>query len=146
MSRDMEGLIRGPGRRFSVRLGHRLGAAAALAASPPVLRAAAFVGVLALAGPALAADSGGEPMPWEGPMDRFLQFFTGPFVRIAAIIAIVLIGVGMAFSENGTGMRKLTTAFFGLALAFGAATWGLSFFGFTGGASIAVTPRTTGAS
>ena len=69
-------------------------------------------------------------------MDQFLNFFTGPFVRIAAIIAIVLLGVGMAFSENGTGMRKMVTAFFGIALAFGAATWGLSFFGFSGGAAI----------
>ena len=92
--------------------------------------------LLFAAGPAMAATSGGEPMPWEGPMDRFLAFFTGPFVRIAAIIAIVLMGVGMAFSENGTGMRKMVTAFFGIALAFGAATWGLSFFGFTGGAAI----------
>ena len=73
-------------------------------------------------------------------MDRFLQFFTGPFVRIAAIIAIVLLGVGMAFSENGTGMRKMVTACFGIALAFGAATWGLTFFGFTGGAAFDVPP------
>lgn len=100
------------------------------------LHAAAFVAVLLTAGPAFAADSGGDPMPWEGPMDRMLNFFTGPFVRIAAIIAIVLLGIGMAFSENGTGMRKMVTAFFGLALAFGAATWGLSFFGFSGGAAV----------
>ena len=99
-------------------------------------KTAALVAVFGIAAPALAADSGGEPMPWEGPMDRFLAFFTGPFVRIAAIIAIVLLGVGMAFSENGTGMRKMVTAFFGIALAFGAATWGLSFFGFTGGADV----------
>ena len=79
-------------------------------------RAAAVVAVLALAAPAFAATSGGDPMPWEGPMQRMLDFFTGPFVRIAAVIAIVLLGVGMAFSENGSGMRKLTTAFFGLSL------------------------------
>ena len=139
MSPDMKGLIRGLGRRYSVRLERTLQGVTATAASPRFLRAAAVAGVLLVAAvPALAANSGGDPMPWEGPMDRFLAFFTGPFVRIAAIIAIVLIGVGMAFSENGTGMRKMTTAFFGIALAFGAATWGLSFFGFSGGASIAV--------
>ncbi len=104
--------------------------------SPSTLRVAAVATVLLTAGPAFAADSGGDPMPWEGPMDRMLNFFTGPFVRIAAIIAIVLLGIGMAFSENGTGMRKMVTAFFGLALAFGAATWGLSFFGFSGGAAV----------
>ena len=126
MSRDMEGLIRGPGRAVVVRPRR----AANVAAVAAVL--------LVAAAPALAASSGGDPMPWEGPMQRMLDFFTGPFVRIAAVIAIVLLGVGMAFSENGTGMRKLTTAFFGLSLAFGAVTWGLSFFGFSGGASINV--------
>ena len=102
----------------------------------PAARVAAVVAALCVAGPALAADSGGEPMPWEGPMDRMFNFFTGPFVRIAAIVAIILLGLGMAFAENGTGTRKLVTAFFGLSLAFGAATWGLSFFGFAGGATL----------
>ena len=106
------------------------------AASPGCRHAAAVAAVLLVAAPALATTSGGEPMPWEGPMDRFLSFFTGPFVRAAAIIGIVLLGVGMAFSENGTGTRKMVTPFFGIALAFGAATWGLTFFGFSGGASI----------
>ena len=115
----------------------RIPAAAGLPSrAPGVIKAVAVVAVLGLAAPAFAATSGGDPMPWEGPMQRMLDFFTGPFVRIAAVIAIVLLGIGMAFSENGSGMRKLTTAFFGLALAFGAATWGLSFFGFSGGASI----------
>ena len=139
MSPDMKAEFSGLGRKYSVRLERTLRVAIGLASSPRFLRTAAVCGVLLVAAsPALAATSGGDPMPWEGPMDRFLAFFTGPFVRIAAIIAIVLIGIGMAFSENGTGMRKMTTAFFGLALAFGAATWGLSFFGFSGGASIAV--------
>ena len=129
----------GPGRGYSVRLERACRRAAGVVTSRRFAQAAAVAFVLLVAAaPALAADSGGDPMPWEAPMDRFLQFFTGPFVRVAAIISIVLIGVGMAFSENGTGMRKMTTAFFGLALAFGAATWGLSFFGFSGGASIAV--------
>jgi type IV secretion system protein VirB2 len=137
MSLDMQRSIRGLGRSYSVRLERTLQAAVDAAASPRFLRTAAVAGVLLFAaGRALAANSSGDPMPWEGPMDRFLAFFTGPFVRIAAIIAIVLLGVGMAFSENGTGMRKMVTAFFGIALAFGAATWGLTFFGFTGGADV----------
>lgn len=123
MSIDMEGLTGGLGRGYSVRLERACRRVAGVVTSPAFARTAAVAGVLLVAAaPVLAADSGGDPMPWEGPMDRFLQFFTGPFVRFAAVIAIVLIGVGMAFSENGTGMRKMTTAFFGLALAFGAAT------------------------
>ena len=133
MSLETQQAIRGRGRTMWVRppLDQPRSNAIAFA------RVATVAGALLLfAGPALAASSGGDPMPWEGPMDQFLAFFTGPFVRIAAIIAIVLLGVGMAFSENGTGMRKMVTAFFGIALAFGAATWGLAFFGFSGGAAI----------
>ena len=139
MSLETQQAIRGRGRTMWVRppLDQPRSNAIAFA------RVATVAGALLLfAGPALAASSGGDPMPWEGPMDRFLEFFTGPFVRIAAIIAIVLLGVGMAFSENGTGMRKMTTGFFGICLAFGAATWGLSFFGFSGGASIGVPAET----
>ena len=127
--------LRRTGTRVPASLPRRL-------ASPSTLRVVATLAVLLTAGPALAADSGGDPMPWEGPMDRMLAFFTGPFVRIAAIVAIILLGLGMAFAENGTGTRKLVTAFFGLTLAFGAATWGLSFFGFAGGAAVAM-PATT---
>jgi type IV secretion system protein VirB2 len=137
MSRENARSIRGLGRWYSVRLERTLQAATGAVTSPAFIRTAAVAGVLLVSvAPAMAANSGGDPMPWEGPMDQFLAFFTGPFVRIAAIIAIVLLGVGMAFSENGTGMRKMVTAFFGIALAFGAATWGLSFFGFSGGAAI----------
>ena len=127
----------GPGRTVGVR---PVGTRRTPRSTPTRLIAPALAaaGVLLLAGPAMAANTGGDPMPWEGPMEQFLNFFTGPFVRIAAVLAIVLLGVGMAFSENGTGMRKLVTAFFGISLAFGAATWGLQFFGFTGGATIGV--------
>jgi type IV secretion system protein VirB2 len=41
----------------------------------------------------------------------------------------------MAFSEGGSGMRKLLTIFFGLTIAFAAATFFLPLFGFAGGAT-----------
>jgi len=53
--------------------------------------------------------------------------------KLAGVAAVVLCGLGMAFSEGGSGMRKLLTIFFGLTIAFSAATFFLPLFGFAGG-------------
>ena len=85
----------------------------------------------AFAGEAIAAGSG---MPWEGPLEQILDSITGPVARAAGVIAMVMLGIGFAFTENGGVMRKAVGVAFGLAFAFSAATWGLTFFGFAGGA------------
>jgi len=43
--------------------------------------------------------------------------------------------LGIAFSEGGTGLRKLIWVAFGLSIAFAAATFFLPLFGFGGGAA-----------
>ena len=48
-------------------------------------------------------------------------------------VAIIGLGIGLAFSEGGSTMRKALWVVIGLALAFNALTWGLSFLGFSGG-------------
>jgi type IV secretion system protein VirB2 len=48
---------------------------------------------------------------------------------------VVLTGLGMAFSEGGSGMRKLVTVAFGLTIAFAATTFFLPLFGYAGGAA-----------
>ena len=78
-----------------------------------------------------AANTG---MPWEAPLTTLLNSLTGPVAKIAGVAAVVLCGLGMAFSEGGSGMRKLLTIFFGLTIAFSAATFFLPLFGFAGGA------------
>ena len=88
--------------------------------------------LLSVRGVALAA---GSDMPWEGPLQQILDSITGPVVRIGAVIAIVALGLTMAISEMGTVARRAVSAVFGLSIAMAAASWGLSFFGFTGGAS-----------
>ena len=70
------------------------------------------VAMLALAAPAYAAGSG---MPWEGPLEQIVDSITGPVARAAAVIAIVIAGVTIIFSEGGGGVRKL--AFVGLGIA-----------------------------
>lgn len=89
--------------------------------------------VMSFAAPVYAAGSG---MPWEGPLEQVVASITGPVARAAGVIAIVIAGVTIAFSEGGGGVRKLAFAGLGIAIMFAAVSWGLSFFGFAGGALI----------
>lgn len=86
---------------------------------------------LALAAPAYAAGSG---MPWEGPLEQIVDSITGPVARAAAVIAIVIAGVTIIFSEGGGGVRKLAFVGLGIAIMFAAVSFFLDFFGFAGGA------------
>jgi type IV secretion system protein VirB2 len=88
--------------------------------------------VLLLAVPAFAW-AGGSGMPWEGPLQKILDSLTGPVAKIAGVAAIVITGLGFAFGEGGGMMRKILGVCFGLSMAFSAATFGLSFFGYSGG-------------
>ena len=99
-------------------------------------RAASFLicgfWLLALSvGTAQAAATG---MPWETPLQTFLNSLTGPVAKIAGVAAVCVTGLGIAFSEGGSGMRKLITVAFGLCIAFSATTFFLPLFGFAGGA------------
>jgi type IV secretion system protein VirB2 len=89
--------------------------------------------LMALAAPAHASGSG---MPWEGPLEQVVDSLTGPVARAAAVIAIVIAGVTIIFSEGGGGMRKLAFVGLGIAVMFGAVSFFLDFFGFAGGALI----------
>ena len=82
-----------------------------------------------------AAHGAGAGMPWETPLNNFLTSLTGPVAKIAGVAAVVLTGLGMAFSEGGSGMRKLVTVAFGLTIAFAATTFFLPLFGYAGGAA-----------
>lgn len=85
----------------------------------------------AAAAPAFAAGSG---MPWEGPLQQVVDSITGPVARAAAVIAIVLAGITIMFSEGGGGVRKLAFVGLGIAVMFAAVSFFLDFFGFAGGA------------
>lgn len=89
---------------------------------------------LTWAGPALA---GGSGMPWEGPLKQVVDSITGPVVQAAAVVAVVLFGVGVAMSESGSSMRRGISVLFGLSIAFAAATFIVDVLGFAGGLEIA---------
>src|SRR5687767_5395771 len=84
---------------------------------------------------AVASSTGGTSgsMPWEGPLNQLLTSLTGPVARVIGAIAIFGLGIGIAFSEGGSMMRKALFVVLGLAIAFNAVSWGLSFTGFSGG-------------
>jgi type IV secretion system protein TrbC len=77
--------------------------------------------------------AGGGGMPWEGPLDQLLTSLTGPVARVIGAIGIIGLGIGIAFSEGGSMMRKALFVVLGLTIAFNAMSWGLSFLGYSGG-------------
>ena len=81
----------------------------------------------------LAAVGAGQPLPWEGPLNQVLASFSGPVARALCILAIVVLGFGFAFSEGG-GLRRMLGLLLGVSIAVTATTFGVTFFGFDGGA------------
>jgi len=92
--------------------------------------------VLAMAASTVVHGTGtGAGMPWETPLNSFLTSLTGPVAKIVGVAAVVIAGLGIAFSEGGSGMRKIVTVAFGLTIAFSATTFFLPLFGYAGGAA-----------
>lgn len=110
--------------RRGITLGHQMVAVLLLAVG------AAFV----MAEPAWAA-GGGTAMPWEGPLTTIMNSLAGPVAKAIGVIAIVITGLGFAFAEGGSAMRKGIGIVFGLAIAFTATTFVTSFFNLTAGAA-----------
>ena len=89
---------------------------------------------LLVAGPALAGTTGGTSMPWETPLQTVADSLSGPVAKAIGIISIVITGLGFAFAEGGSALRKGVGIVFGLAIAFTATTFITSFFSITSGA------------
>jgi type IV secretory pathway VirB2 component (pilin) len=81
--------------------------------------------------PALASGTG---MPWETPLQNVLDSITGPVLKAVAIIAIIAGALMLALGEGGGVLRRFGGILFGIAIAFAAGQWGMTFFGFAGGA------------
>ena len=98
----------------------------------------AFAGVFIFfiaAGLPLVANAAGTGMPWEGPLEQIMDSLTGPVAKIIGTLAILGSGIGVAFSEGGSSVRKFVYVLFGLSIAFTAASFFLPLFGFAGGAT-----------
>ena len=101
-----------------------------------ITRSARMVAVIWTALLPVAARAAGTGMPWEGPLQQIADSVSGPVARALGILAIILAGLGIAFSEGGSSTRKLLFVVLGLSVAYAAATWGLGFLGFGGGSVI----------
>lgn len=75
-----------------------------------------------VSGSAFAQTTTGQVMPWEGPLQKIMQSISGPVAMSLGVIIIVIAGLGIAFGESGTGVRRLLQVVLGLAIAFTAAS------------------------
>lgn len=104
----------------------------------PNINTAKFIGAALILSTAIIepANAAGSGMPWEAPLTSILESIEGPVARIIAVIIIVITGLSLAFGESSGGFRRLIQIVFGLAIAFSATSFFLSFFSFGGGALI----------
>src|SRR5579884_2930467 len=82
---------------------------------------------------AATSGGGGDPMPWETPLNKVLASFTGPVAKALCILAIVVTGFAFAFSDGGS-LRRVLGILLGVSIAVTATSFGVTFFGFDGGA------------
>lgn len=75
----------------------------------------------------------GANMPWEAPLAKIVDAITGPIAKAIGLIAMIGFGFAIIMSEGGNIAKQALRVIVGLAIAFNAASWGLTFFGFSGG-------------
>src|SRR5713226_329944 len=83
-----------------------------------------------LARAAIAATSG-PTMPWDTPLSTIRDSLSGTVAHILVTVAVITTGLIFAFTEAGTGARRLFGVAFGGALALGAITF-MTAVGFAG--------------
>src|SRR5271155_3878059 len=91
-------------------------------------------GILTIALPAraFAAVTGAGVLPWDAPLNTLQTDLQGPVAHTITTAAIIGAGLTWAFSEHGTGARKISALAFGGAAALGAATLMTAIFPFAG--------------
>ena len=72
---------------------------------------------------AYATDAGNNAFSaMTGPLQQIMDVISGPIAQMAGVICIVIAGLGIAFGEGGSGVRRLFQVVMGLAIAFTAAS------------------------
>jgi type IV secretory pathway VirB2 component (pilin) len=62
----------------------------------------------------------GPAMPWDGPLNTILNSLSGTVAHVLITVAVIVTGLVFAFTEHGSGARRLFGVAFGGALALGA--------------------------
>src|SRR5271166_5858702 len=81
---------------------------------------------------AFAAAAAGGALPWDQPLTTLQTDLQGPVAHSITTAAIIGAGLTWAFSEHGTGARKMSALAFGGAAALGAAAVMTALFPFAG--------------
>jgi type IV secretion system protein TrbC len=66
------------------------------------------------------AASSGPAMPWDTPLNTILNSLSGTVAHVLITVAVIVTGLVFAFTEHGSGARRLFGVAFGGALALGA--------------------------
>ena len=77
------------------------------------------------------ASTSSVTMPWDTGLENLVDNLTGTVARLMIIAAIVVAGITWAFTEHGTGGRKISQIVFGGAVALAAVSF-LAALGFAG--------------
>src|SRR5216683_5598002 len=89
--------------------------------------------VLVLAPKAYAAIAAGGALPWDQPLNTLQTDLQGPVAHAVTTAAIIGTGLTWAFSEHGTGVRKMSSLAFGGAAVLGATQLMTALFPLGGG-------------
>ena len=81
---------------------------------------------------AFAAAAAGGALPWDQPLTTLQTDLQGPVAHSITTAAIIGAGLTWAFSEHGTGARKMSALAFGGAAALGATQLMTAVFPFAG--------------
>ena len=81
-----------------------------------------------------AAVAAGGALPWDQPLNTLQTDLQGPVAHAVTTAAIIGTGLTWAFTEHGTGARKMSSLAFGGAAALGAAQLMTALFPLGGGA------------
>src|SRR5204862_7194203 len=66
-----------------------------------------------------AAATNGPAMPWDSPLQTILQSLSGTVAHVLITVAVISTGLVFAFTEHGSGARRLFGVAFGGAIALG---------------------------
>src|SRR5580704_14038475 len=79
-----------------------------------------------------AAIAAGGALPWDQPLTTLQTDLQGPVAHSVTTAAVIGAGLTWAFSEHGTGARKVSALAFGGAAALGATQLMTAVFPFAG--------------
>ena len=62
-------------------------------------------------------------LPWDSTLSTVKSDMTGTVAKILSVVAVVIAGVGLAHSEDGSWKKTAFKVALGVSIAMGAAAW-----------------------